>query len=171
MDTNLRKYIRDVPDYPKPSIVFRDIAPLLADPEAFNHSIDLMVTPWREEDIDCIGMLDARGFIFGSAMALDMGLPFFMIRKTGKLPGDTHIEEYDLEYGKNSLCVQKGAFKKGAKVLLVDDVLATGGSAAAAGKLISKNGGEVLGLATLIELSYCPGRKIFKYPVTSCIVY
>lgn len=168
---DLRNYVRDVPNFPKEGIIFRDIAPLLADVEAFNHAIDLISKPWLDEDITAIGMLDARGFIFGTAVAMDLGLPFFMIRKPGKLPGPTLGDVYSLEYGHNSLSISKDAFEEGAKILLVDDVLATGGSAAAAARLIHHNKGEVVGLATLMELTYCKGRSVFKHPITSCLVY
>lgn len=171
MTIDLKKYIRDVPNYPKESIVFRDIAPLLADPEAFNHAVDMIAKPWLEEEIDSIGMLDARGFIFGTAVASDLGLPFFMIRKQGKLPPPVLIEQYSLEYGGDCITISPDAVKRGDRVLLLDDVLATGGTAAAAARLIAKAGGEVVGLAALIELSYCPGRAMFKHPVTACVVY
>lgn len=168
---DLRAYVRDVPNFPKEGIVFRDIAPLLADPDVFNYAIDTMVMPWLEEEFTHVGMLDARGFVFGTALAVDLGLPFFMIRKSGKLPGLVAEDSYDLEYGKNTLSIAHNAFEKESRVLLVDDVLATGGSAAAAARLVSQLGGEVVGLAVLMELTYCEGRKTFKHPVKASIVY
>jgi adenine phosphoribosyltransferase len=168
MDIDLRRFIRDVPHK---GVVFKDIAPLLRDVEAFNHAIDLMSRPWLEEDIDGIGMLDSRGFIFGSTMAVDLGLPFFMIRKADKLPGEVHEEEYTLEYGTSKVAIAHDAINAGHRILLVDDVLATGGTAAAAAKLIHRVGGEVVGLAALIELSYLPGRQNFKHPASACVVY
>lgn len=167
---DLRNYIRDDETFIK-GVIFRDIAPLLADVEAFNYAIDKIAEPWLHEEITSIGALDARGFIFGTAVAIDLGLPFFMIRKPRKLPGPVHEEEYTLEYGTNTLAMSQNAFESGARILLVDDVLATGGSAAAAARLVAKGGGEVVGLATLMELSYCNGRNVFKQAVTSCIVY
>ena len=172
MTTDLRGFIRSVPDFPKPGVTFRDISPLLADVDAFNYAIDKIVEPWQGEEIDAIGMLDARGFIFGTAVAIDLGLPFFMIRKAGKLPGTVAHDNYELEYGSNRIEMSHDAITvSGTKVLLVDDVLATGGTAAAAARLIHKVGGDVVGLATLMELTYCEGRKTFKHAVTSCLVY
>jgi len=171
MTIDLRNFIRDVPNFPKEGILFRDIAPLLANPEAFNYAVDMIAKPWIDEEIDSIGMLDARGFIFGTVIAADLGLPFFMIRKEGKLPPPVLLEQYSLEYGGGCITISPDAVKPKDRVLLVDDVLATGGTASAAARLITKNGGEVLGLATLAELSYCEGRKVFKYPITSCLVY
>src|SRR5688572_22877384 len=102
---DLKKYVRDIPNFPKPGIIFRDIAPLLADVEAFNEAIDQMTDRWLEEEVGAIGMLDARGFIFGTAMAVDLGVPLFMIRKPRKLPGEVIEESYDLEYGSNTLAL------------------------------------------------------------------
>lgn len=171
MTIDLKKFVRDVPNFPDNKTIFRDISPLLADVEAFNKAIDLMSGPWQEEDITAIGMLDARGFIFGTALAIDLGVPFFMIRKKGKLPGAVIEDGYDLEYGSNILEIAEGTFEKDAKVLLVDDVLATGGSAAAAARLVHRLGGEVVGLATLLELTYCNGREVFKHSVTAVMTY
>lgn len=168
---DLKKFVRDIPDFPKQGIVFRDISPLLSNIDVFFHVVETMAGQWVEEEVQCIGMLDARGFIFGTALAVELGCPFFMIRKAGKLPGSVYSETYSLEYGGNTLELQKGVFKQDAKVLLVDDVLATGGSAAAGARLIQKAGGQVLGLATLIELTYCNGRENFKHPVTTCLTY
>jgi adenine phosphoribosyltransferase len=160
-----------IDDKPHNGVVFKDIGPVMRDVDVFNYAIDVMVRPWLEEDISAIGMLDARGFIFGTAIAIDLGVPFFMIRKSGKLPGPVHEEDYSLEYGKSTIAIAHDAFEEGSRVLLVDDVLATGGTAAAAARLVTRAGGEVVGLAALIELSYCKGREVFKHPISACVVY
>lgn len=155
---NLNAFIRPVPDFPKPGILFRDISPLLKSPEAFAEVIDELAKRW-EGKADAIAALDARGFIFGSALAVKLGLPLSMVRKQGKLPGDCYQESYGLEYGKDTVELQKDAFPKGAQVLIVDDLLATGGTAAAACALVERAGGSVVGCAFVIELADLEGRS------------
>ncbi len=155
---NLDAFIRPVPDFPKPGILFRDISPLLQNPKAFAEVIDELAKRW-EGKADAIAALDARGFIFGSALAVKLGLPLSMVRKQGKLPGDCYQESYGLEYGKDTVELQKDAFPKGARVLIVDDLLATGGTAAAACALVERAGGSIVGCAFVIELADLEGRS------------
>lgn len=155
---NLDAFIRPVPDFPKPGILFRDISPLLQNPKAFAEVIDELAKRW-EGKADAIAALDARGFIFGSALAVKLGLPLSMVRKQGKLPGDCYQESYGLEYGKDTVELQKDAFPKGARVLVVDDLLATGGTAAAACALVERAGGSIVGCAFVIELADLEGRS------------
>lgn len=155
---NLDAFIRPVPDFPKPGILFRDISPLLKNPKAFAEVIDELAKRW-EGKADAIAALDARGFIFGSALAVKLGLPLSMVRKQGKLPGDCYQESYGLEYGKDTVELQKDTFPKDARVLVVDDLLATGGTAAAACALVERAGGSVVGCAFVIELADLEGRS------------
>lgn len=155
---NLDAFIRPVPDFPKPGILFRDISPLLKNPKAFAEVIDELAKRW-EGKADAIAALDARGFIFGSALAVKLGLPLSMVRKQGKLPGDCYQESYGLEYGKDTIELQKDTFPKDARVLVVDDLLATGGTAAAACALVERAGGSVVGCAFVIELADLEGRS------------
>jgi adenine phosphoribosyltransferase len=168
---DLRTYIKDVPDFPKPGIMFRDISPLLASPEAMFSVTTEFMREWSGE-VDAIAALDARGFIFGTALATILELPLVMVRKHGKLPGKTVCASYDLEYGSNTIEIPADAFKKGARVLIVDDVLATGGTASAAGQLVAKVGAEIAGYAFVIELSALNGRACLNGAhVQSLLVY
>lgn len=168
---NLKSYIGTIPDFPKEGIVFRDIMPLLADPGAFAHSIDLIVEQWKGK-VDAIAALEARGFLFGVPVALALGVPFVAVRKKGKLPGSTIKISYDLEYGSDTIAIQSGRIASGARVLLVDDLLATGGTAAAACALIAKAGGRVAGAAFVIELVDLCGRdKLPGVPIQSLLTY
>lgn len=168
----LKKIIRDVPDYPKKGIIFKDITPLLADPESFKKAIDLLAKEVKNIKIDAIASMEARGFIFGSALAYKLGKKFIPMRKKGKLPYKTIKEEYDLEYGKDIIEMHIDAIKHGEKVLIVDDLLATGGTAVAVANLIKQAGGEVSGIAFLIELTFLKGRnKLKDYKVSSIIKY
>jgi adenine phosphoribosyltransferase len=155
----LKRYIRDVPDYPQKGIMFRDITPLLGDKEIFREVVDLMSKAWTAEPPDLVAAIEARGFIPGAAMAVKLGAGFVPIRKTGKLPWSTVTESYDLEYGTDSLEVHSDAVQPGQKVLIVDDVLATGGTASAAVRLMRKLGAAVIGVQVLIELTYLDGRR------------
>ena len=155
----LKRYIRDVPDYPQKGIIFRDITPLLGDKEIFREVVDLMSRAWTAEPPDLVAAIEARGFIPGAAMAVKLGAGFVPIRKTGKLPWSTVTESYDLEYGTDSLEVHSDAVQPGQRVLIVDDVLATGGTASAAVRLIRKLGAAVVGVQVLIELTYLDGRQ------------
>ncbi|CAN7379989.1 adenine phosphoribosyltransferase [Terrabacter sp. LjRoot27] len=150
--------VRDVPDFPKPGIVFKDLSPLLADGVAFGALVDDIARRW-EGQIDIVAGVEARGFIFGAPVAHALGLGFVPIRKAGKLPGDTIASAYSLEYGTAEVEVQADAFPAGARVLLIDDVLATGGTAAAACELIERSGATTTALEFLIELAFLEGRS------------
>jgi len=155
----LKRYIRDVPDYPQKGIIFRDITPLLGDKNIFREVVDLMSKAWTANPPDLVAAIEARGFIPGSAIAVKLGAGFVPIRKAGKLPWSTVMESYDLEYGTDSLEVHSDAVQPGQKVLIVDDVLATGGTASAAVRLMRKLGAAVVGVQVLIELTYLDGRQ------------
>jgi adenine phosphoribosyltransferase len=168
----LKQYVRDIPGYPQPGIVFRDITPLLADKDRFREVVELMSKGWIEGRPDLVAAIEARGFIPGAAIAVNLNAGFVPIRKTGKLPWKTIGESYQLEYGSDQLQIHSDAVKPGQKVLIVDDVLATGGTAAAAVRLIRKLGGDVLGVQVLIELEDLGGRKrLTNVKVVSEIVY
>ncbi len=168
---DLKQFITAIPNFPKNGVLFRDMSPLLAHPEAFTETISQMKNYWVGKSITKIGAFDARGFIFGSTLAHEMGIPFFMLRKKGKLPGKTISISYGLEYGKDILEMQGNAIDKNDIVLLVDDVLATGGTARAGANLIETCGGKVAGLATVMELDSLNGRKVFGYDVQALITY
>jgi adenine phosphoribosyltransferase len=169
---DLEEHIRSIPDWPKKGILFRDITPLLANPEAFSTTVDALCAGFDNAGVDYVAAVEARGFIFGAAVAQHLGVGFVPIRKKGKLPFKTESVTYELEYGTDTLEVHSDAVSKGAKVLMVDDLLATGGTMAAACKLIEKIGGKVLGIAFLIELSELAGReKLPGYKVNTVISY
>jgi adenine phosphoribosyltransferase len=164
--------IRNIPDFPKSGIQFKDITPLLADRRLFAGSIDLLTDHFKPGSIDAIVGIDARGFIFAAAAALKLQAGFIPIRKKGKLPFQTHEQEYDLEYGSNIVAVHTDALKPGSRVLLIDDLLATGGTAAAAAQLVKRLGAEILEISFLIELKFLNGREKLKgFPVRSLVVY
>jgi adenine phosphoribosyltransferase len=164
--------IRNIPDFPKAGIQFKDITPLLADPRLFSGSIDLLTGSFRPGQVDAVVGIDARGFIFAAAAAVKLGAGFVPIRKKGKLPYRTHEAEYALEYGTATVAVHVDALKPGNRVLLIDDLLATGGTAAAAAALVGKLGAEILEISFLIELSFLNGRqKLRNHPVRSLVVY
>ena len=166
------KYIRSIPDWPKKGILFRDITPLLADARALAAAIDALCAGFTEADIEYVAAVEARGFIFGAAVARKLGVGFVPIRKKGKLPFETKSITYDLEYGTDTLEVHSDAVERGAKVLMLDDLLATGGTMAAACKLIEKIGGQIAGIAFLIELSELAGReKLSGYKISTVISY
>lgn len=169
---NLAKYIRSIPDWPKKGILFYDITPLLGDKKAFAAAIDNIADKYKNKKIDYVAAVDARGFIFGGAVAKKLGAGFVPIRKKGKLPFKTKSVNYVLEYGKTTIQIHSDAVKKGSTVLLVDDLLATGGTIAAACKLVESIGGRIAGIAFLIELKDLGGRKkIKKYQISSELVY
>jgi len=169
---NLGKYIRNIPDWPKKGILFRDITPLLADPKAFSEAINALCADFSGAGIEYVAAVEARGFIFGAAVAEKLKAGFVPIRKKGKLPFKTESISYDLEYGTDTLEVHRDAVRKGAKVLMVDDLLATGGTMAAACKLIEKIGGQVAGIAFLIELCELAGReKLTGYKIKTVLSY
>ncbi len=160
---HLETLVRDVPDFPEPGVVFKDITPLLADHDAFSAVIDALADAGRGGDgkvvVDKVVGMEARGFILAAPVALALGAGFVPVRKVGKLPGDTHAVSYALEYGEATLEVQRDAFTAGDRVLLVDDVLATGGTAAATRELVEECGGDVVSFAVLMELGFLDGRS------------
>jgi adenine phosphoribosyltransferase len=169
---DLKTYIRDIPDWPKPGILFRDITPLLANHEAYLSAIEALVADYENAGIDYIAAVEARGFIFGTTVAERLKVGFIPVRKQGKLPAETVSHTYDLEYGTDTLEVHRDAVEPGAKVLLVDDLLATGGTMGAACHLIEKVGGEVAGLTFLIELTGLGGRaKLGDHKVSVALTY
>ena len=171
-EVNLEKYIRSIPDWPKKGILFRDITPLLADRKAFAAAIDALCADFTKTGIEYVAAVEARGFIFGAADARKLGAGFVPIRKKDKLPFKTESVTYNLEYGTDTLEVHSDAIEKGANVLMVDDLLATGGTMTAACELIEKIGGQIVGIAFLIELSELAGReKLSGYKIKTVISY
>ncbi len=169
---DLKQLIRNVPDFPVEGIQFKDVTTLLKDGDAFAQAVDLMYDPFRDEDITKIVGIEARGFIFGAAMAYKLNVGFVPIRKPGKLPAETIAEEYVLEYGKNVIEMHVDGIGEEDRVLIVDDLLATGGTAAAACRLIEKLNGTIVGLTFLIELTELKGREqLAQYPVHAVIQY
>lgn len=169
---DIERAIRNIPDFPKPGIQFKDITPVLADARLFAGSIDLLTANFKPGTVDAVVGIDARGFIFAAAAALRLKAGFVPVRKKGKLPFQTHEQNYDLEYGVNSIAIHTDAVKPGSRVLLIDDLLATGGTAAAAAVLLQKVGAEILEISFLIELSFLSGRdKLKNYNVRSLVVY
>jgi adenine phosphoribosyltransferase len=169
---NLRMAVRDVPDFPKKGIIFKDITPILRDAELFRHSIDLFLERCRSKNIDKIVGIDARGFLFGSAVAYELGVGFVPIRKRGKLPYKTEVAQYSLEYGEAEMEMHVDAITRGERVVLVDDLLATGGTSAAAAALIKRAGGELLEAQFLIELEFLHGReRLAPIPITAFLKY
>jgi adenine phosphoribosyltransferase len=164
--------IRNIPDFPKPGIQFKDITPVLGDAKLFAQSIDLLTSSFKPGEVDFVVGIDARGFIFASGAALKWGAGLVPIRKKGKLPYQTHEESYDLEYGSNVLAIHTDAIKPGSRVVLVDDLLATGGTASAAASLVQKVGGKLLEVTFLIELEFLHGRDRLKNaPVRSIVQF
>jgi adenine phosphoribosyltransferase len=169
---DIERAIRTVPDFPKPGIQFKDITPVLADPRLFAGSIELLAAGFKPGDVDTVVGIDARGFIFAAGVALKLNAGFVPVRKKGKLPYRTHEQDYALEYGTNTIAIHVDAIKPGARVLLIDDLLATGGTAAASAELVKKLGGQILEIAFLIELSFLKGReRLAGYQVNSLVVY
>jgi adenine phosphoribosyltransferase len=168
----IEKAIRNVPDFPKPGIQFKDITPVLADARLFAGTIDLLTDGFKPGSVDAVVGIDARGFIFAAAAAFKLKAGFIPVRKKGKLPFTTHEEDYALEYGSATVAMHIDALKPGARVLLIDDLLATGGTAAAATALVKKLGAQILEISFLIELKFLNGREKLKgYPVRSVVVY
>ena len=172
MQPQLRRLIRDVPDYPKPGILFRDITPLLADPPGLALAIELMANPFRGKNIDLVVGAESRGFIFGTAVACCLSAGFVIVRKPGKLPSKRISKSYDLEYGTDTLEMHADAIVKGQRVLIVDDLLATGGTMKACCDLVKQLGGEIAGIAVLIELEGLGGReKVAPHDVHAVVRY
>ncbi len=168
---DLKLKIRTIPDYPKPGIQFRDITSLIADPQAFNDVMDRFVKRYQDEQIDLVVGIESRGFILGAPLALRLGKGFIPVRKEGKLPGPTYGVDYDLEYGTDRVEVHKDAIPPGSKVLMVDDLLATGGTIGGSSRLIEKAGGIIVGYAFLIELVDLKGRNNLDHPIFSLVTF
>ncbi len=169
---DLAHYIRDIPDFPRPGILFKDITPLLAEPRAFHHAIDLMGAEYKDRQIEAVAAAEARGFLFAAPLALLLERPLIPLRKPGKLPHRTYSLKYELEYGTAELHMHIDGVAPGARVLLVDDLLATGGTMAAGCQLIEQAGGCVAACAFLVELTVLKGRaKLHPHPVFSLIQY
>jgi len=172
MPETLQKFIRDIPDFPIKGIIFKDITPLLLDTAALKRTIRLLGEPYAGDKPDVVVGVEARGFIFGCAVACELGTGFIPIRKPGKLPHETASATYDLEYGTDKIEMHVDAIKDGAKVLMVDDLLATGGTMAAACELVENQGGNIIGISFLIELGFLNGReKLGDYDIRSLITY
>lgn len=168
----IARAIRNVPDFPKAGIQFKDITPVLADARLFSGCIDLLTEGFKPGMVDAVVGIDARGFIFAAAAAVKLEAGFVPVRKKGKLPYQTHEQEYDLEYGTATVAVHVDALKPGSRVLLIDDLLATGGTAAAAARLVQTLGANILEIAFLIELTFLKGReKLKEYPVRALVAY
>ncbi|MCW5553554.1 MAG: adenine phosphoribosyltransferase [Verrucomicrobiae bacterium] len=164
--------IRNVPDFPKPGIQFKDITPVLADARLFSGTIELLTERFKPGTVDTVVGIDARGFIFAAAAAVRLQAGFVPVRKKGKLPYRTHEQDYALEYGSATIAIHVDALRPGSRVLLIDDLLATGGTAAAAAALVHRLGANILEISFLIELSFLKGRdKLTGYPVRSLVVY
>jgi len=168
---DLKSCIRDVPDFPKEGILFKDITPLLADKAAFTQAIDTLASRYADK-IDIVVGIESRGFIFGAALASKLGIGFVPVRKPGKLPADTYSVEYELEYGTDTVEIHQDAISAGSRVLLIDDLLATGGTAAATLELLKNFDAEIVEVAFLIELDFLHGREKLKdYPVYAMISF
>jgi len=169
---DLKQFIRDIPDFPKPGILFRDITPLLGHPQALRETVRRMAEPFSDQKINAVVAAEARGFIFAAPMAIELGAGFVPVRKPGKLPFDRHSFRYDLEYGSDTLEMHVDGVPPGARVLLVDDLLATGGTMAACVKLLEKTGANIIGCTFAIELMSLNGRKaVAPHPVYSLLQY
>jgi len=168
---SISSLIRDIKDFPKPGIVFKDITPVLKSPEAFAEIIDIMSKRYLKQKPDYVVAIESRGFIFGSALAYRLGCGIVPVRKKGKLPYSTLEASYELEYGTATMEIHSDALQKGDKVILIDDLLATGGTAAAAIKLVEKLGAEILGIEFLVELAFLKGRcNLSKYTINSIVI-
>lgn len=169
---SLKSKIRDVPDFPKPGIVFKDITTLLGEGAAFREALDLLADLCRDREVDKVVAIESRGFILGGALADRLGVGFVPVRKPGKLPAKSVRATYELEYGSDSLEMHEDALRRGERVWVVDDVIATGGTAKATGELVERLGGQVIGYAFLVELTFLKGRdRLLGYDVRSLIRY
>ncbi len=168
----LKNYIREIPDFPKPGILFYDISTLLKNPKALRMTIDRFVWLFSEQSVDKVVGIESRGFMFAPIVAYSLNAGFVPVRKPGKLPGRTVGQSYDLEYGSDRVEMHEDAVESGERVLIVDDLLATGGTAGATAELVTSQGGEVVGLGFVVELLFLKGRaKLSKYALQSLIVY
>jgi adenine phosphoribosyltransferase len=169
---SIRQAIRDIPNFPKPGIVFKDITPLLGNGRLFKRTIDILADRYRSQRVDTVLGIESRGFIIGAALAYELGAGFCIVRKPGKLPYETHKASYSLEYGTDALEIHIDAIPRSARVVIADDLLATGGTAAATAELVTKLGGTVVECAFVIELSFLKGREKLKpYGVFSLLRY
>ena len=169
---DLKLWIRDVPDYPKPGILFRDLTPLLASPTAFRFAVNSIAEQYRGRDLDAVAAIDARGFLFGGPVSLSLGLPLVPFRKPDKLPPEVVGVDFELEYGSTRMEVRVNALEPGMRVLIVDDLLATGGTAAAAAQLVERLGASVGSISFVVELTDLNGRAaLAQYEVTSLVRY
>lgn len=172
MEELIKKWIRDIPDFPKPGIVFKDITPLLGNPDLFSKVVEVFAKRYQEKKVQAVVAIESRGFLFGAPLALRLGIPLVPVRKKGKLPFKTHEVSYNLEYGSATVEVHVDAIVQGHRVVVIDDLLATGGTAEAACKLIEKSGGEVVECAFVIELGFLHGRdRVAHAPVHSLVQY
>lgn len=168
----IKNALRDVPDFPKPGIIFKDITPLLTDPEAFRFTIDQFVERYKDQKIDLVLGVESRGFIFAGPLAYLLGAGFVIVRKPGKLPAETYKETYELEYGTDTLEIHVDAIKEGQRVLIIDDLLATGGTVSAVTRMVKKLGGVPVECSFVVELAFLKGRdKIKDVPVFSLVQY
>jgi adenine phosphoribosyltransferase len=169
---DLKEYIRDIPDFPKPGILYRDITPLLKETAAFQHVVDLLAEEYVGASVDAVASMEARGFLFAAPLALRLGKPLVPIRKAGKLPAETLSTTFSLEYGEGVIEMHTDAISPGQRALVVDDLLATGGTLGAGIRLVEKAGGVIAGLAVVIELTDLPGRKLLRgYDLFSIVQY
>ena len=172
MTMELKDFIRDIPDFPEPGILFRDITPLLREPKAFGYVIDKLASQYRDQSLDCIVTVESRGFLFGAPLAHVLGMPIVPARKPGKLPAPTYVTKYSLEYGANTMEIHVDGIANGERVLVLDDLLATGGTLAATARLVEMSGGVVAGIGVVIELTDLDGRGQLKgYDVYSMVKY
>ncbi len=161
----LRNLIRDVPDFPEPGVLFKDIMPLLADPAGLEMAVEALAAPWRDKGVQAVAGIEARGFILAAPVALALGAGFTAVRKAGKLPGRILSETYSLEYGTDTVEIHRDALEPGQRTLVIDDVLATGGTAAATARLIRSTGAELVGFGFLLELGFLGGRALLQDPI------
>lgn len=169
---DLREQIRVIPDFPQPGVSFKDITTVLKDPQALRHVVKELAGHYVDKDVDTVVGIESRGFIFGAPLAYEMGVGFVPVRKPGKLPAETLSMEYDLEYGTDALEIHRDAIQPGQRVLIVDDLLATGGTTCATVKLVEQLGGTVVGLAFLVELAYLKGRtRLGNREIVSLVIY
>ena len=172
MALDLTAYIRDVPDFPKPGILFKDITPLLGDPAALKAAVQALAEPYRDANLASVAAVESRGFIFAAAVACELGCGFVPLRKPDKLPAETTSATYELEYGTDTIEVHVDAIHPGDRVAIIDDVIATGGTAAAAVELVNGLGGNLVGISFLIDLAFLGGTaKLGDYPIHSVITY
>lgn len=168
----LKALIRDVPDFPIPGILFKDITTLLKEPDGLAQVVHLLVDQYRDQEVDLVAGIESRGFMFGTPLALELKAGFIPVRKPGKLPAETIAREYSLEYGTNRLELHRDAVKPGQRVVLIDDLLATGGTAKASAELIEELGGVIVGIAFVVELAFLEGRKALEgYEIFSLLTY